>query len=300
MNIKVVIVGFGSIGKKHYNILKNHFKIKNICIVTKQLLKKKLTVKSIYDLKFIPDLIVVANNTSQHINSVKIIEKKYKNLSVLVEKPLFDKNYKLKKLKNRYFVGYNMRFNPIIRYLKKVIKNQKFFSVQVTCNSFLPLWRKGINYQKSYSAFKDKGGGVTLDLSHEIDYVKYLFGKIKIKYCDVRKISKLKIKSEDHLFLQANTSNIKYIGIFLNYYSQYNQRFIKIDGSKKSYFADFLKRKISIFSPLKKKREISFKNKKDADYIDQYKDLFKGKKVICTFKDALSSVHDINKIKNYR
>ena len=75
MNTKVVIVGFGSIGKKHYKILKNYFKVKTIYIVTKQLLKKKLTVKSIYDLKFTPDLIVVANNTNSHINSVKIIEK---------------------------------------------------------------------------------------------------------------------------------------------------------------------------------------------------------------------------------
>ena len=61
----------------------------------------------------------------------------------------------------------------------------------------------------------------------------------------------------------------------------------------------FKKKNFHIFS-FKKKKEISFKNKKDTDYIDQYKDLLKEKKVICTFKDALASVHDINKIKNYK
>ena len=56
---------------------------------------------------------------------------------------------------------------------------KSFFSVQVTCNSFLPIWRKGVNYQKIIQRFQRQRRWRTLDLSHEIDYVKYLFGKIK-------------------------------------------------------------------------------------------------------------------------
>ena len=39
---------------------------------------------------------------------------------------------------------------------------------------FLPDWRKNIAYSKSYSSIKKQGGGVLLDLSHELDYATYL------------------------------------------------------------------------------------------------------------------------------
>ena len=36
--------------------------------------------------------------------------------------------------------------------------------------------------RKSYSASKSKGGGVLLDLSHEIDYINWLFGSFDVDY----------------------------------------------------------------------------------------------------------------------
>ena len=39
------------------------------------------------------------------------------------------------------------------------------------------------NYLKSYSASKSKGGGVLLDLSHEIDYINWLFGSFDVELC---------------------------------------------------------------------------------------------------------------------
>ena len=60
------------------------------------------------------------------------------------------------------------------------IDNDNLLSVNIYAGSYLPQWRKNSNYIKSYSAFKNKGGGVELDLSHEIDYVTWLFGKFKI------------------------------------------------------------------------------------------------------------------------
>ena len=98
-----------------------------------------------------------------------------KNIKVLIEKPLFHKFYNINLRKNQYFIGYNMRFNPLIQKLKKLIKKNKIWNVNIICSSFLPNWRKQ-KYFKSYSAIKRKGGGVLLDLSHELDYTKFLFG----------------------------------------------------------------------------------------------------------------------------
>ncbi len=52
----------------------------------------------------------------------------------------------------------------------------------VECGSYLPDWRPGNNYKKSVSAKKDLGGGVLLELSHELDYIRWIFGEIKNIY----------------------------------------------------------------------------------------------------------------------
>ena len=49
--------------------------------------------------------------------------------------------------------------------------------MSINCSSFLPSWRKNIDYQSSVSAKKSLGGGVLLELSHEIDYLIWLIGK---------------------------------------------------------------------------------------------------------------------------
>ena len=74
-----------------------------------------------------------------------------------------------KKLKNNYYVGYNLRFHPVILFLKKIFKNKKIFSINITSHSYLPKWRK-IDYRKSVSAKKKLGGGILLELSLEFDY----------------------------------------------------------------------------------------------------------------------------------
>ena len=95
-------------------------------------------------------------STFQHI---KLIEKIFINKKVLVEKPLFHKSINFNLKKNKYYVGYNLRFHPVIKFLKNKIKKKEIFSVSIFCNSFLPKWRKNIDYSNSYSSQK-KGGGV--------------------------------------------------------------------------------------------------------------------------------------------
>ena len=57
-------------------------------------------------------------------------------------------------LKNRYYVGYNLRFHPVIIFLKNFLKNKKIFSINLISHSYLPNWRK-IDYRKSVSAKKN-------------------------------------------------------------------------------------------------------------------------------------------------
>ena len=96
-----------------------------------------------------------------------------------------------------------MRFNPILLKLKSLIRNKKLWSINLICSSFLPFWRNNRNYTKIYSSSKRHGGGVLLDLSHEIDYLQWVFGKISIDNVFNKKISNLKISSDDYLSMQG-------------------------------------------------------------------------------------------------
>ena len=59
-----------------------------------------------------------------------------------MEKPLFEKYKKFRIINNKVFVGYNMRFNPLISFIKKIVNKEKFWSINIICGSYLPMWRK--------------------------------------------------------------------------------------------------------------------------------------------------------------
>ena len=151
---KIILIGLGSISKKHIFVLK---KIKpNIKIL--RLSSRKFdffNFEEINKLKiFNPDMIILCSPASKHFFQLKKIEKIFKNKKILIEKPVFERNYKTpKKLKNKYFIGYNLRFHPILGLLK-IILRKKLFLIEVTSQSYLPLWRK-TNYTKSVSAQKN-------------------------------------------------------------------------------------------------------------------------------------------------
>ena len=76
-------------------------------------------------------------------------------------------------------------------------------SVRAEVGQFLPSWRPGSDYRETVSAKAALGGGVLLELSHEIDYLRWLFGEIEWVSAIQRKQSGLEIDVEDtaHLIL---------------------------------------------------------------------------------------------------
>ena len=219
MTISALVVSYGSIGRKHAKILKAKFGIKDLTVCTKKRISKFNTIKKLHGLKKKPSYIVIASPTSKHFQQLKFIEKKFKKIKILVEKPLFDKYRKLNVRKNKIFVGYNLRFHPIIKYIKKYIKGKKILDIKITCNSYLPDWRPDEFYKKSSSASKSLGGGVILDLSHELDLVRWLFGEITIKFIQKGKFSNLLINTEDLLKLYGKIGKTN-LSIDLNYFSR--------------------------------------------------------------------------------
>ena len=300
MKKKVLIIGFGSIGKRHALIFDKLKDVEKIFILSKYKNHKYVSVSNIEEARLVdPDLIIICSKTSDHYNDLRLVEKTFKNKTVLVEKPLFDKNKNLEIKNNKILVGYNLRYHPIIQFLKEKIKNKKIFSIYIFCGSYLPHWRKGRSYKKSYSSSKKNGGGVLLDLSHEIDYIQWIFGKIrKIDYANIKKISKLEIKSDDYVNILGNIKKISF-SINLNYFTMIHSREIFLDGKNFSVKANLIDNTVKLIENGKKKH-IKFNVDRNFTYKKQnYFLLNNNFTVSSSFKEAKEIMVLIDKIRNF-
>ena len=146
------------------------------------------------------DVVFVTNPTSMHYETVEEFVAHTK--SFFIEKPVFDSTTVDKKIFETIkgipsYVACPLRYNEVLQYVKLQIKPEEVLCARAISSSYLPDWRPGQDYRKCYSAHKDMGGGVSIDLIHEWDYLTWLFGMpIECKQM-IGKVSNLEIDSDD-------------------------------------------------------------------------------------------------------
>ncbi len=234
--MKVLIVGLGSIAKKHLKALFEIDPTAEVFAWRHQAHAAELAgVENIYKKSEIPenlDFAIIANPTSEHHVTLEALLPL--NIPFFIEKPLFSNlsaKQKLLALINKRrlitYVACNMRFHPAIVFLKQVMQQRHPIEMNVYCGSYLPDWRPDTDYRKNYSAIKALGGGVDLDLIHEVDYTLYLMGQPQQHSRYVAKKSALAIDTPDiahYVLAYENTS----VFITLNYYRKIPKRAIEI------------------------------------------------------------------------
>ena len=300
MEKKVLVIGFGSIGRKHISLLRNLKIIGEIRVISQasNCRFKKINFLKRDILAFNPDYIIIANETYKHYKSLLKINSIVKNKVILVEKPLFHKYFKIKfKKRNKIFVAYNLRFSPLVEILKKILNKYKFNFISAECYTNVTKWRKNITFKKSYSSSKKKGGGVALDLSHEIDILQYLIGKFQIISSINKKISKIHGDVDDILIFTAKKKR-KIIQLILNYFSKVNSRKILAIGKKYSLKLDF-KNDFVLFKTDNKTQKIIIRNNIDKSYLKMHLSVLNNKntKKLCSFEEGLNVNKIINSIK---
>ena len=299
MSISALIIGYGSIGKKHAQILKTLDQVSDITVLSKQ---KDIPFKTIHSLdealKINPNYFVVASPTVDHYTHLHFINENYEDVKILVEKPIFNEYKNFINKKNIIYVGYNLRFHPMMDEIKENIKGKKLWNIQVICGSYLPDWRPGKDYRNTSSAKKEAGGGVLLDLSHEIDYTKWLIGPLFLEHVINQKISNLEIDTDDILLVKSKTETGAHVNFSLNYFTRKEIRLIIIDGEGISIQGDLIKNKLNIY----KEDEILDFKWSDLDqnetYIKQHRAILNGDtKKICNYDEGLSTLNFIEKIR---
>jgi predicted dehydrogenase len=166
---------------------------------------------------FKPQAAVVANPAALHLDIARSLADI--KCDLLIEKPLAAESENvgafLAAVRSNDLIcqiGYNLRFNRSLNFFRNTIKKGvigNLLSVRCEVGQYLPDWRPATDYRTSVSARKELGGGVLLELSHEIDYLSWIFGKIKSVSAWVGHLSDLQVNVEDcaHLALQFDREN---------------------------------------------------------------------------------------------
>ena len=89
--IKALIVGYGSIGKRHHKILSKMSIIDEVRIFTSQRNLGKNFFNTIEEsLDFNPDYIIICSETQDHLSQFTYLKENYKkDCKILIEKPIF-------------------------------------------------------------------------------------------------------------------------------------------------------------------------------------------------------------------
>lgn len=190
--MKVLFTGTGSIGSRHITNFSNLCAEKNIDLEIdairysdrilpndiKRCVRKEIRAPRDLDEHY--DILFVTDETKTHYDNIM----RYRDICdhMFIEKPIFDtidypiSDIKPKKESDVYYVAAPIRFTNYYKKLKQVASSHTVYSARIIFSSYMPDWQPGRDYRKSFRCFDNRGGGVDVDLLHEVDYMIDLFG----------------------------------------------------------------------------------------------------------------------------
>jgi len=244
-DLKIIIIGFGSIGQRHYRNL-TALGYKNVYVFdtdSEKVKSQKSKVKSLDQntLKSF-DVAFVCNPNHKHIEvAIKCAEA---GLDLFIEKPLSHNLKEVEKLRVLCkkkdlvnMVACNMRFLPAFQSIKKFMdagKLGKIFSLSHEFGHYLPYWRPGTDYRKNYAVSKKKGGGIVLDDIHEFDLIFWLNDFAPVTKSSILKSNTgaLDIETEDQAKAVFQFKNGVLGSVSCDYLSKKYHRTCRVVGEK--------------------------------------------------------------------
>jgi len=300
-NKKVLVIGTGSIGLRHYDIFSKI--LSHETHIKSSSFKREIELKNrgykIFNKDLNYDLGIIATTSDKHISTLT----KYGYFCPvwLIEKPIISiynliPNLEIdKKLKDKIFVGYNKRFEKGILKFKKLIKEKSILSAKLTCLSNLENWRKQPLHE-SISLDRNRGGGVLNELSHEIDLASFLLGNIEIISGDVCQKKYTHTKVEDSASLSVKHKYGINSEVNISFASTFEERMIEVKTANGLFKYNHLTGDISfrksdsskeiIIRNAKEDRNLSFKRQAEALIYNNYENL-------CTFEKGIDIIKKI-------
>lgn len=258
MKYKIAFTGLGSIAKRHIKNVCAYLDSRDIeysidlyrsslCRDIPEDIAPFISSEKLFAGALLPemqyDIVFITNPTSMHYET--LLKFKDHSKTFFIEKPVFDSTDIDKSIFSELkckvcYVACPLRYNSVLQYVKKNIDLSKVHSARAISSSYLPEWRPGQDYRNTYSAHKDLGGGVAIDLVHEWDYLTWLFETPDTIYTIQTKISGLEIDSDDVSLYIARTSKTM-IELHLDYFGREPIRILQLFMADDTVECDIIK-----------------------------------------------------------
>lgn len=152
-----------------------------------------------------PDAALVTNPAPMHVETGLALANQ--GVHLFIEKPIsntLDGVIDLLELCHQrglvLMVGYNFRFYPPLQAVRRALDDGRIgrlVSLRAEAGQYLPDWRPDSDYRQGVSANAHLGGGALLELSHELDYARWLAGEAEAVSAQVAHLSDLNMDVED-------------------------------------------------------------------------------------------------------
>jgi predicted dehydrogenase len=191
---RILIVGLGSIGTRHARVVRSLqptaaiMALRHRSAAVPDGVAIDASTTSLREaLAWRPDAAIIASPASAHMHSAAALAGVGAHL--LIEKPIAAESTDVAPMLAMaratgamVATGYNLRFLPSLARFHALLRRKligRVISVRAEAGQHLASWRPGTDWRHGVSANAVLGGGVLLELSHELDYLRWIFGEVR-------------------------------------------------------------------------------------------------------------------------
>ncbi|MFH0851551.1 MAG: Gfo/Idh/MocA family oxidoreductase [Candidatus Peregrinibacteria bacterium] len=248
--MNILIVGLGSIAKKHIAALRalgtdaTLFALRSL--PGAEVVEHVRNIRSLDELPAPPDFAIISNPTHLHFSSIQQVLPL--RCPFFIEKPVVRTLAEAEQLLSLLpgdvltYVACHLRHHPCLQFVREHLNGAhgKINEVNAYCGSYLPDWVPGKDWRKSFRFDSTQSGGVHMELIHEMDYVFWLFGKPSDVSHTLRNVSSLKMSAPDYAHYVLGFDSFT-ATITLNYFRRDAKRTLAILFEDQTWLVDLLR-----------------------------------------------------------
>lgn len=280
-SINAVVVGLGSIGQRHARVLQELGHA--VTTVSRRGDGDHTSIASAIAAAR-PEYAVIATETSQHAELLRQLAEADFRGSVLVEKPLFAHSapvpaYPFASL----VIGYNLRFHRLMTAFAERLDGRSAITVSAYVGQDLRDWRPGRDHRTTASATQQTGGGVLRDLSHELDYLLWLFGPWQRVAALGGASGARQVDVDDHLDLLLQMTRSQTVHVHMDYLDRSGIRRIRVNLPEETIEADILGGRLTVNG-----KADEYPSARDDSYKSMHLAAIDGRGPTCTLAEGLA------------
>ena len=262
--MKFLVVGCGSIGKRHLGNLKSLSA--GELIAYDSLPERRDEVEAKYGvstfssfeeaLRSKPDAVLVCTPTSRHMDYA--LAAAAAGCHLFIEKPISHTTEGVDELIDTasakglaVLVGCNFRFDWGLKVAKKLVDEGRIgrlLCARAEFGQYLPYWHPGEDYRRGYSASRALGGGIILDAIHEINYIQWFMDGVEAVSCFAGRLSPLEIDTEDTAEILLRFKDGAMAELHLDYLQRAYNRSCELIGEEGTITWSFQDKQVRLYS----------------------------------------------------